>query len=299
MLDFRLQVFLSVATKLSFTKASEEMFITQPAVTRHIKELESELEVRLFDRVGNKTFLTPAGELLLSYATQILALHNEAKFEISQLKGNAEGVFRIGASTTIAQYVIPPALAGFIKKYPGIKLSMISGNTEYIEKKALKGEIELGIVEGKPSNPDIHYTPFLNDELLVFTSCSNKEIPEEVSNEEFCNIPLVLRERGSGTLDIIGKIIQNRGITLKKLNIAMYLGSTESIKSFIENGQGAGVVSKFAIERGLAKGIFRIIRTPRLQFTRHFYFIMPQGGEPAGVTKLFFNYVEKHYNIQL
>lgn len=115
MLDFRLQVFLSVATKLSFTKASEEMFITQPAVTRHIKELESELEVRLFDRVGNKTFLTPAGELLLSYATQILALHNEAKFEISQLKGNAEGVFRIGASTTIAQYVIPPAPDGYGK----------------------------------------------------------------------------------------------------------------------------------------------------------------------------------------
>jgi DNA-binding transcriptional LysR family regulator len=296
-LDFRLNVFRSVAINLSFTKASAELYISQPAVTRHIKELESEYEVKLFDRTGNRISLTQAGEILFAYTTQIFSLHNEAKFEISQLKGGAEGILRLGASTTIAQYVIPPALAKFNERYPEIKLSLINGNTEYIEQRLLGGDIEIGIVEGKPSNTDIHYTPFLNDELLVFTSTQNSKIPTIISNKEFVNLPLVLRERGSGTLDIIGKILQSQNISPKKLNIIMYLGSTETIKSFIEHGSGAGIVSGFAITKEIDRGVFRKIETPGIKFSRQFYFILPQGQEPTGVTKLFLNFVNRHYNL--
>ncbi len=297
MVDFRLKVFQSVALNLSFTKASNELFITQPAISKHIKELESEYEVKLFNRIGNKISLTTAGDILLAYTERITSLHNEIKFELSQLNGNPEGTLRIGASSTISQYVIPAALAKFNKRFPEIKLSLINGNTEAIEKRLLKNEIDIGIVEGKPSNADIRYSSFLNDELLVFTSAQNTILPNSVSNDEFLKLPLVLRERGSGTLEIIEKSLQQSQVSPKQLNVLLFLGSTEAIKSFIKTGNGVGIVSRFAIEHELSNNIFRLINTSDLKFNRQFYFISPQGPEPVGLVKLFLNFVQQHYNL--
>lgn len=297
MVDFRLKVFQSVALNLSFTKASNELFITQPAISKHIKELEAEYEVKLFNRIGNKISLTPAGNILLTYADRIVSLHNEIKFELSQLNGNTEGILRIGASSTITQYVIPAVLAKFNKRFPEIKLSLINGNTEIIEKRLLKNEIDVGIVEGKPTNTDIRYSPFLNDELLVFASAQNLTIPNPVTNDEFLRLPLVLRERGSGTLEIIENSLHQYQISPKQLNVLLFLGSTEAIKSFIKTGNGVGIVSRFAIQQELSNNIFRLISTPGLKFHRQFYFISPQGPEPVGLVKLFLNFVQKHYNL--
>jgi len=297
MVDFRLKVFQSVALNLSFTKASNELFITQQAISKHIKELESEYEVKLFNRIGNKITLTPAGDILLAYTERITSLHNEIKFELSQLNGNPEGTLRIGASSTISQYVIPAVLAKFNKRFPEIKLSLINGNTEAIEKRLLKNEIDIGIVEGKPSNADIRYSPFLNDELLVFTSAQNTILPNPVSNDEFLKLPLVLRERGSGTLEIIEKNLLQSEVSPKQLNVLLFLGSTEAIKSFIKTGNGVGIVSRFALEQELSNNIFRLINTSGLKFKRQFYFISPQGPEPVGLVKLFLNFVQQHYNL--
>ncbi|SDC54872.1 LysR family transcriptional regulator [Williamwhitmania taraxaci] len=297
MLDFRLKVFQCVAHNLSFTKASNEMFVTQPAISKHIKELESEFEVKLFNRSGNKISLTSAGDILLSYTEHILSLHNEMKFEISQLTTNLAGSIRIGASTTIAQYVIPAALAQFHERYPDIKLSLITGNTEYIEKRLLKNEIDVGIVEGKPTNSDIRYSSFLNDELLVFASALNANVPNSISNDEFVNLPLVLRERGSGTLEIIESTLQQHKVSPKQLRVLMYLGSTEAIKSFVKTGKGVGIVSRFAIEQELASNVFMRIATPNIKFYRQFYFISPKGPESIGLSKLFLNFIQKHYNL--
>lgn len=297
MLDFRLRVFQSVARNLSFTKAAAELYITQPAVTKHIKELESEFSVKLFDRVGNKIHLTNAGLVFQHYAESIVSLHNELSFELHQLSGTFDGNLRIGASTTISQYVIPPMLAKFHERYPEINLSLINGNTEFIEQQLLDSKIDIGIVEGKPGNQDIRYAPFLNDELLVFTATQNRRIPETVGNDDFVKLPLVLRERGSGTLEIIERSLQNQHISTKQLNIIMFLGSTEAIKSFVKTSNGAGIVSRFAIEQELAAGIFRKVNTTGLQFKRQFYFVSPQGPEPTGLAKLFYDFLLKQYNL--
>jgi LysR family transcriptional regulator, transcriptional activator of the cysJI operon len=297
MLDFRLKVFQSVAHNLSFTKASNELFITQPAISKHIKELESEFEVKLFDRIGNKITLTPSGKILLNYTNRIISLHNEVKFELSQLKDKFKGNLRLGASTTIAQYVIPEALAIFNNRFPEIELSLITGNTEEIEKSLLNNKIDFGIVEGKPTNADIKYSTFLNDELFVFTSSNNANFPDSVTNEEFVKLPLVLRERGSGTLEIIEKSLLKSQISPKQLNILLFLGSTEAIKSYIGTGNGVGIVSRYAIERELSNNVFRCIITPELQFKRQFYFISPTGPEPTGLVKLFIDFVQPHYNL--
>lgn len=299
MLDFRLKVFQSVARNLSFTKASNEMFISQPAVTRHIKELEAEFEVKLFNRTGNKIALTEAGKILLSYSDQISALHNDLKFTLSQLNGKMEGTLRLGASTTIAQYIIPALLARFHERFPEVDLTLINGNTDYIEHQLLTNEIDVGIVEGKPANSDLRYSSFLKDELLIFTSAENKVIPSVIQVDEFLKLSLVLRERGSGTLEIIQNKLQEKDIELAKMNVIMYLGSTEAIKSYIKTGEGAGIVSRFAIQHELESELFRVVEMPLLKFERQLYFISPKGPEPAGLTKTFVNFIKKQYNLKL
>jgi len=299
MLDFRLKVFQSVARNLSFTKASNEMFISQPAVTRHIKELEAEFEVKLFNRTGNKIALTEAGKILLSYSDQISALHNDLKFTLSQLNGKMEGTLRLGASTTIAQYIIPALLARFHERFPEVDLTLINGNTDYIEHQLLTNEIDVGIVEGKPANSDLRYSSFLKDELLIFTSARNTVIPSVIQVDEFLKLPLVLRERGSGTLEIIQNKLQEKDIELAKMNVIMYLGSTEAIKSYIKTGEGAGIVSRFAIQHELESELFRVVEMPLLKFERQLYFISPKGPEPAGLTKTFVNFIKKQYNLKL
>lgn len=299
MLDFRLRVFHSVAHNLSFTKAANELCITQPAVTKHIKELESEFELKLFERKGNKISLTPAGIILHSYANTIVSLHNALKIELADLSGQHSGELRIGASSTIAQYVIPSALASFNERYPEIKISLLSGNSQYIESCLLEQEIDLGIVEGRATNSDLKYSPFLNDELLIFTSAKNKGAKHVISVDEFLSLPLVLRERGSGTLEIIENKLMEKQIRTNQLHVLMYLGSTEAIKSFVRSGDGVGIVSRFAIEQDLQQSIFKVIEPKGLKFERQFFFIYPQGPEPSGLAKLFFNFLHKHYNLKL
>lgn len=161
----------------------------------------------------------------------------------------------------------------------------------------MKNEIDIGIVEGKPTNQDIRYSPFLNDELLIFTSDKNNSISEVVSLQELVTLPLVLRERGSGTLEIIEKRLQQCGVSSKQMNVLMFLGSTEAIKSFVKTGTGVGIVSRFAIASELASGVFKVISCDDVQFLRQFYFISPQGPEPTGLSKLFHDFLMKHYNL--
>ena len=148
MSDFRLKVFYAVAKRRSFTKAAAELFITQPAVTKHIHELEEEYHNRLFERIGNKIQLTHAGHLLLKHTEQLLAIYRDIDFEMNALVDKKKGVLPIGASTTIAQYVLPSILAGFRQKFTDIEISLVNGNTEKIEQALLDNEIALGIIEG-------------------------------------------------------------------------------------------------------------------------------------------------------
>ena len=160
-MDFRLKVFHSVATNLSFTKASKELFISQPAISKHIHELEVQYKTPLFDRVGSRIGLTHAGELLLSHTKQLLAAYRQMDFETNLLTDNFAGELRLGASTTISQYVLPPVLASFIKKFPEIKVSLLNGNSRDIEQALREGKITLGLVEGTAHQSTLHYTPFM------------------------------------------------------------------------------------------------------------------------------------------
>lgn len=277
-MDFRLKVFYSVATNLSFTQASRELFISQPAISKHIRELEQQYKTPLFERNGNKIGLTRAGKLLLSHAQSLLAAYRQLDFEMNLLTDHFSGELRLGASTTIAQYVLPPLLAQFIQTFPEIHLSLISGNSHEIEKALTDGKIDLGLVEGCTALNTLHYETFMRDELVIIThTTSSFARYDELTLEQFCTLPLVLRENGSGTLQVLEAALAEHKIKLAHLNILIQLGSTESIKLFLENSDTLGVVSIRSVVKELMNNQFKVIDVKGLKMERLFKFARPLG----------------------
>jgi DNA-binding transcriptional LysR family regulator len=294
--DFRLKVFYSVAKNQSFTKAANELFITQPAITKHIKTLEQSLGLRLFNRKGNSIILTQPGEVLFRYATKIFAIYQEALTELTLYKNEISGYLRLGASTTIAQYLIAPVLASFHEKFPNIKLNLLNGNTETIENAILSNRIDLGIVEGRKHHTGIKYIDFTEDELVaVVHSKSRLSVLKEITLDELMTIPMVLREQGSGTLDVLNSALNDCGIKLSDLQVIMYLGSTESIKSFLEYSNCLSFMSVKALEKEVASGQLKIISIKGLTLKRRFSFIHLQG-HTEGVSESFIRFAFRNYN---
>lgn len=280
MSNFRLKVFCCVAKNLSYTKAAQELDITQPAITKHIHELEAQYKVRLFERMGNKIILTHAGEVFLNHSIDILHQYSRLDFDMNILHGSYSGHLRIGASTTIAQYVLPKVLAKFTSKFPDIQLSLVSGNSDDIEKELLSHHIDLGLIEGNKRLPNLKYTHFMEDELVLITSTKSRYAHlDEISKEELSTIPLVLRENGSGTLSVLNTALEKIGLKISLLNVLMQLGSSESIKLFLENADVASVISFRCVTKELLSGTFKIIELPELEMKRDFCFMQLQGDE--------------------
>lgn len=291
MLDFRLQVFYTVAKRLNFTKAATELYITQPAVTRHIKELEAEYKVSLFERSGNKNILlTPAGEILLEYTEQLRKTYQELSYDLNLLLRQHHGKLKIGASSTVAQYIIPPVLAAFHKKFKDIQVELITGNTEEIEQAVLRKDIELGIIEGISKTPQLKYEQYLQDELVLVGAVHNPQIKKEaIKPNELKNHPLLLREHGSGTLDVIMHALKPHGIKLTDLLIEMQLGSTESIKSYLLHSNCLAFLSVHSIVKELKNNECRIIDLKGVSITRPLDFIQLHG-QPPPVVELFLRF---------
>lgn len=298
-MDFRLKVFHTVADRLSFTKASAELYISQPAVSKHVQELEELYKIKLFERNGSRIALTQAGKILLKYTKNIFEIYRKIDFEMSSLISERQGLLRLGASTTISQYVIPPLLADFHQKIPDVKINLLNGNTEQIEAALINKEIEIGIVEGKSKNQSIKYTRFLKDELvLVF----NKQHPlankNELDIEELKKLKFITRERGSGTLEVIEYELKKAGINLNKLQIEMRLGSTESIKSYLLNSDCVAFMSIHAVGKELLNKELMVIDLKDISIERYFYIITLQGKSDA-LTELFIQKIALHYNLKL
>ena len=276
--DFRLVVFLSVVRNLSFTKAANELHISQPAISKHINEIESLYGIQLFDRVNNKVHLTAQGRKFLTFAEEINRQYRELEFEMNILTQSHSGELIIGASTTIAQYLLPEIMSKFTNRFPDIKLFIMTGNTEYIETLILDHKIDIGIVEGISQKKEFKYSLFARDELVLVTSTKNKS-QEEVSLAELKTLPIVLREGGSGTLEVISKFLKSREIKLTDLNVIMQLGSTEAIKRFVIAGHSYAIVSIAAVVDELRRGDLTVVEVGEVRIDREFSFITLSGSQ--------------------
>lgn len=277
-MDFRLKTFVSVARHRSFTRAAHELFVTQPAVTRHIKELEAQVGASLFDRSRGGITLTKAGEAMLYHAEKILDSYRRMQFDLNLLTGNFAGELRLGASSTIAQYVLPPYLARYSTRYPEIRATLDTGNTRQMVQALFSHSIDLALVEGEARHAGIHYQPFMRDELVLVTgSRSAYATRDTVTPRELATLPIVLRENGSGTLEVIERRLGEHHIKLSALNVIMQMGSTEGIKSFLSNYDSVALLSVQAVTRELLSDTLTVIDIDGLDFEREFTFATLQG----------------------
>ncbi len=296
MFDYRLKVFDTVARRLSFTKAAEELCITQPAVSKHVHELERQFGIQLFERKGNRIVLTQSGLMILKYTESLREISRQLEYEINLLKETHRGYLKLGASTTIAQYVLPPLLARFHHRYKDVQLHMLNANTEQIELALLQREIELGVIEGDSKRKEIHYTPFTMDEIVLVSSAKNPLAKKgEISIEKLAAIPMLLRESGSGTLEVIVHALKNHGMKVSDLNIEMYLGSSEAIKSYLIHSNCMAFISQHAVIKEVEAGSLKIISLKKLSIQRHFYFITLHGTE-GGLPEVFMRFADQNYS---
>jgi DNA-binding transcriptional LysR family regulator len=283
--NFRLVVFRAVAEQCSFRKASEELYLTQPAVSLQVKALEEDLGIQLFNRTGAHITLTEAGRILFGYLQQVSVLLAQAQHDIAALSGEHTGQLALGASTTIAQYVLPRLLGEFCREHPRVHPTLISGNTEHIVEAVKDQKIALGFIEGPARSRDVKTEPFLKDELVLIASTAH-ELAERnlISCSELATIPLLMRERGSGTRDVIEMELGRKGVKRSSLHIVMELDSTEAIKSAVEAGLGIGFVSRWAIAKDLRLGSsFKVVDVEGLRIKREFLVAFAAGPEPLGL----------------
>ena len=261
--------------------------------------MEQQVGLALFERSGKQISLTCAGEVALRHAEIIQANYRQLEYDLNALKGQRSGGLHIGASSTVAPYVLPPVLAHFHEKYADVAISLISGNTEHIEQALLNKDIEVGIVEGRTHLHELHYEPFIEDEIVLIAKVDHPLAQrDEVTHEELKNYPMVLRERGSGTLEVIEYALKEQNIRLSDLSVAMYLGSTESIKSYLFHSRDLAFISVNAVTNELRSGTFRIIDVKGLAITRYLYTIQRQG-DTEPLAESFLRFARRHYNQSL
>lgn len=295
---FRLKVFLSVASNLSFTKASEELYISQPAISKHISELEKIFQVRLFNREKGRIRLTREGEIFRENALTLMEDYKKLESEMRILRGSVGGRLRLGASTTIAQWLIAPILAGFKSRFPQVEVSLVTGNTEAIEKAISENRIDLGLVEGSRHASGLRYSTFAKDELVLTTS-SETICPDEISERELTSLPIVLRENGSGTLEVIKKTLEEHSIRLNDLNVVLHIGATEGIKGYLEASKGTfALLSVISIRDELRRGSLKIIDIRDLSINRDFSFVSAHGDFDAAAER-FIEFATKWRNDNL
>jgi LysR family transcriptional regulator, transcriptional activator of the cysJI operon len=283
--NFRLKVFRTVAQHLSFRKAAEYLFLTQPAVTLQIKALEEDLGVRLFERAPNGVSLTPQGVVLLHYARKVAALVAEAEQELASADGKMSGEFAIGVSTTIAQYVLPRLIGAFLAEHPRVQLSLHSGNTEEIVQLLLAEKASIGLIEGPARHREVRTEPFMEDELVLIAP-ADFEV-HRLTRDQLLSATLLMREQGSGSRRVVEMALEKAGLKLKSFKSVMNLDSTEAIKSAVEAGLGIGFVSRWAISKELELQLIKVAEVAGLRITRHFSLISRTGPEPSGASGAF------------
>lgn len=258
--DHKLKVFCTVAETRSFSKTSEIIHLTQPAVSLQIQALEEMYETKLFDRSSSAINLTTSGEILYKYAKNILALYAEAGKEIAKITGLIKGSINIGAGTTVGNYILPSVIVDFKRIHPKIKIQVVIGNTKRILELLNSGVIDMGIVGEATPKTKVKVEPLLSDELgIVVPNIHPWAKKRTVSITDVTKEPFILREEGSGTRHVIQTYLSSHGITISDLHIAAIFGTTFSIREAVENGMGISIISKWAVIKELRCGSLKYI----------------------------------------
>ncbi|HEX6598147.1 MAG TPA: LysR substrate-binding domain-containing protein [Gemmatimonadaceae bacterium] len=253
-----LRVFARVAEEGGFTRAAQALRLSQPAVSKAVRELERQTGVPLFERAGRVTRLTAAGDALFARARELFAVERSAEEELRALRGLSGGVLRVGASTTVATYLLFPYLARFRATNPGVKLRVASANTRAIARALLERRLDVALVEGPVRHARIEVIPWREDELVLITPPAHRlATKRSIDLRELAAEPLIVREPGSGTRRVAEHALAAHDVSP---TVALQLGSTEAIKQAVAAGLGVAFVSRFAVEEQVKLGRIAAVR---------------------------------------
>ncbi|MBF0424524.1 MAG: LysR family transcriptional regulator [Magnetococcales bacterium] len=289
--DTRLRVFHAVAKHLSFTRAAEELSLTQPAVTFQIRQLEEHFNTRLFDRHHNRITLTDAGATVFGYAERILELYRETEKAINELTGVTRGLVKLGASTTIGEYLLPRIMSGYNRKFPGVQIRLTVHNSRLVIRKLEDATIDVGLVEGPVKNKNISVRTCTEDELVVIVPPGHPLAQqEEILLPRLREFPFVSREEGSGTRAVITELLERAGLPYEQLDNVLELGSTEAIKGAVEGGVGFSIVSNVALRKELNLRSLIVRRIKGVPMKRRINFVYQKQKFRSKAVEEFFNY---------
>ncbi len=268
----QLRVFSSVFKNRSFSKAAEQLRLSQPTVSDHIMSLEEELGCKLFDRLGRTIIPTKEAEILSVHAIELLEKAANIKDVLGQSRKEISGELIIGASSIPGTYLMPEIMTGFREKYPAVSFQVLIADSREIVDKVLKNEILLGIVGTKLTSTQLHFSPFIQDELIVVSSPSlTKE--SKITVQGLKTYPIILREEGSGTRRETEKILEGSGTSFDDLNIVSIVGSTDAVKQAVKAGLGIAIVSRFSVKEELKYRTLKEIKLTNVLMERRFYVV--------------------------
>jgi len=292
-IDFRhLETFCRVAALKSFSRAADDLFLTQPTVSGHILSLERSLSLRLFDRTGREIRLTKAGEMFLRYASKILTVRKDLLNALSEFSQGIRGELSLGASTIPGEYLLPRLMGDFKREHPRFTLSLKISDTKDIVQELLQGHIEFGLIGAKVDHPSLHYEKFGEDEIIIIAPSDHPLTRKRsVGFEDLLKEPWIIREEGSGTQMTVERVLRKKGKSLKDFNVAIEMGSTSSVKEGVKAKLGLAFISRRAVEEELNRNLFTSITLEGLESISRQIYIVSQRGKtvsPAGIEFLRF-----------
>lgn len=288
---YQLKIFYSVARNLSYSKAGEELALSQPAVSRQVAALEKSLELELFVQRGRQVELTDAGRSLFDYADRIFDLAGLAERAMSQFKDLERGQVLIGASTVIGSYVLPPALRAFQERYPNIDISLRLGNSATIEQLVLDRQLDLGFVGSPVKAPALHVEPYDEDDLVLALSPAHPlKDKKNILLADFQEETLIWREKGSASRALVERFLETHGGVFKK---KMEISGTEAIKRLVAAGVGLTFISRQAVSLEVSLGILRLVNNNEFQIPMRYYVISAKDQHYYPTVLAFLNFIRK------
>lgn len=295
-IDFRhLETFCRVADLKNFSRAADDLLLTQPTVSGHILSLEKSLSLRLFDRTGREARLTKAGEVFLRYASKLLTIRKDLLNALSEFSQGIRGELSLGASTIPGEYLLPRLMGDFKEGHPHFTLSLKIADTKEIIQDVLQGHVELGMIGAKVNHPSLHYERYEEDEIIVVAPSDHPLARKKRAGfEDLLKEPWIIREEGSGTQMAIENALRKKRKSLKEFNVVMEMGSTSSMKEGVKAGLGLAFISERAVEEELNQGRFSRIAVEGMEsISRQIYIVSHQGRTFSPIGMEFLRFLKK------
>ncbi len=288
----QMETLVRLIEERNFSRAAKRMFLTQPALSKHIQNAEASLGAKIVNRGGAGISLTPEGKILYDYARRVLRLREDAGEKILRARGGEAGHVSVGASTIPANYLLPRMLSGFKKRYAGIHVHVQSGDSEEVLEMVLNGEVDIGVIGKRPLSPKVHEEALWDDRLTLVVPAGHRWARKaSVTVGELSKEPFVTRERGSGTRQIVEACLRESSGTAAECSIIAELGSSEAVKEAVIAGLGVSVLSAHAVGRELQHGILRAVPLRDCRIERSFYLIYRRQFDLMRHHRLFLDYV--------